>query len=176
MASSSGPPTAPAASVWVVVHVPGSEPEDAFRITPVPLDVSALKDVVKVKMTPTLEHCASPQLRVWQCTSEPSQRPPNESPLKPSALLVRGAFYWVEAPAKPPAQGCWHRLSLSLSLSFSFSLSLSFSVYICPGCPVTYNSPGAKKLCWASVPFSYRFGNGDWGWGCTPPHREFACL
>ena len=116
MASLSGPPTAPAASFWVVVHVPGSEPEDAFEVSPLPHNVSALKDVVKVKMTPTLEHCASPQLRVWHCTSEPSQRPPNESPLKSSALLVRGAFYWVEAPAKPPAQGCW-QTSLSLSLS-----------------------------------------------------------
>ena len=111
MASSSVPPSASAASVWVVVSVPGrAEPFPAFEIKPPPDDVSDLKKAVKEEMKPVLDHCGAPELEVYYNAgpNEPSQRPGDgdERRLKPNAALVDGHYYWVEAPAKTPAPGC----------------------------------------------------------------------
>ena len=89
------------------------KPQEAFRVTPVPLDVSALKEVVKAKMDPALDYCAAPSLLVWSSFSraKPERRPggADQASLAPETVLVgadknvHGCYFWVEAPAKLPA-------------------------------------------------------------------------
>ena len=82
------------------------EPKEAFKIKPPPDDVSALKEAVKEKRKPELEYCAADALLVWHSPTKPRQRPRDEPRLEPETALVDGHYYWVEAPAKPPAPGC----------------------------------------------------------------------
>ena len=82
------------------------EPKEAFEVLPIPRNVSDLKKAVKEERKPELEYCAADALLVWHSPTEPSQRPGNEPRLKPNAAVVDGHYYWVEAPAKPPAPGC----------------------------------------------------------------------
>ena len=82
------------------------EPKEAFEVLPIPRNVSALKEAVKEKRKPELEYCAADALLVWHSPTKPRQRPRDEPRLEPETALVDGHYYWVEAPAKPPAPGC----------------------------------------------------------------------
>ena len=88
--------------------MPDSEkPKEAFEVSPLPRNVSALKEAVKEKMTHTFARYDSYELVVYHAgPTEPRQRLGEESHLRPNAALVEGDYYLIEAPARPPTQGC----------------------------------------------------------------------
>ena len=101
-------PSIAAASVWVIVSIPGSALGLlTSEITPVPPNICALKDAVKKKMKPALDYCPAAALKIWACAVLPKENPGGDSLEDSGAAPVGGHYYWVEVPALPSPSGCF---------------------------------------------------------------------